>query len=71
MGAGLHVATNSPSSGVNSLKGSIACDIEMQETIVNHSCNVKIDNLGLDQGGKQATRIQDPIEFLVMNVDER
>lgn len=57
VGGGLHVATNSPSSGVNCLKGSIACDIELQDTIVNNPCNLKIDNLGLGQGGKQAMRI--------------
>jgi hypothetical protein len=71
VGGGLHVATNSPSNGVNSLKGSIACDIELQNTVVNHPCNVKIDNLRLGQGGEQAMRIQDPIEFLAVNVDER
>jgi hypothetical protein len=68
---GLHVAANTHSSGVGNLKGSIACDIELQNTITNHPCNVKIDNLGSGQGGEQAMKIQDPSEFLVVSVDER
>jgi len=71
VGSGLHVATDSPSSGVNNLKGSTTCDIELQDIVVNHPCNVKINNLGSSQGGDQAMRIQDPIEFLAASVDER
>lgn len=68
---GLHVAVNSHSNGVGNLKGSIACGIELQNTIANHPCNVKIDNLESGQGGEEAMKIQDPIEFLAVNVDER
>jgi hypothetical protein len=71
VGGGLHVAINSPSSGVGNLKGSIARDIELQDIVVNHPCNVKIDNLRLGQGGEQAMKIQNPIEFLALSVDER
>jgi hypothetical protein len=71
MDGGLHVTVNSHYNGVGNLKGSIACDIELQNTITNHPCNVKIDNLGSGQGGEEAMKIQDPIEFLIVNVDER
>jgi hypothetical protein len=57
VGVGLHVLMDSLINGVANLKAFTACDIELHDTIVNHPCNVKIDNLGLGQGGEQA-RIQ-------------
>jgi hypothetical protein len=50
MGGGLHAAMNNPFSGVSSLERSTTCDIEVQDTVMNHPCNVKFDNLGLGQG---------------------
>jgi hypothetical protein len=71
VGGGLHVAADNPSSGVNNLEGSTTCDIKLQDIVVNHPCNVKIDNLGSSQSGDQAMRIQDPIAFLAVSVDEK
>ncbi len=71
MGGGLHVVANSPTSGVGSPKGFTTNNIELQDIAMNHPCNVKVDNLGSSYGGKQAMRIHDPIEFLVVGVDEK
>jgi hypothetical protein len=53
VGVDLHVAVDSPISDVNSLEGFTTCNIELQYTTMNHPCNMKIDNLGLGQGGEQ------------------
>ncbi len=54
MGVGFHVAMDSLISGVNSPEGFTTCEIELQDIVVNHPCNVKIDNLGSGQVIEQA-----------------